>query len=203
MNVYPLFSSVVFANILNYDTEEDFEKLKKEKFFDVNNGHDISKSFSSVSKNVLKNFPSLKKNILNEFYNFKDNILQLTTTDFDISTSWMTKTLTGGYCQFHSHKNCYYSGVLYFDTYSTGDLVFKRLSTMGSIKTNDPKEWNIYNYDNFFIKPQKNLIVFFPNYLEHKINLYSNNENRFSLAFNFFPCGKIGSGDSAVNIKLI
>ena len=115
----------------------------------------------------------------------------------------MTKTLTGGYCQFHSHKKCYYSGVLYFDSYETGDLVFKKSSLSNSIKINEPEEWNIYNYDNFFIKPQKNLIVFFPSYLEHKINLYSNFEDRFSLAFNLFPYGKMGSGDSTVNIKLI
>jgi hypothetical protein len=66
---------------------------------------------------------------------------------------------------------------------------------------NEPSEWNIYNYQSFVIQPDKNLLVFFPSDLKHKINVYTGLKDRYSVAFNLIPVGTIGLGDSSVTIS--
>ena len=202
MNVFPIFPSVVSASILDKRINKYHAALKSEEFTTENSGYDTKNSFSSVSKNILKKYPEVEQIRLQEFYKFKNEVLKYTSTDFKMTTSWMTKTDRGGFCQFHYHRNCYYSGVMYFDDCPSGDLVFKSNLNQSSIRINMPDEWNMLNYQSFFMKPMKNMVVFFPSYLEHKIDLYTDKPTRYSLAFNFHPVGKIGDGDSYIEIKL-
>jgi hypothetical protein len=68
-----------------------------------------------------------------------------------------------------------------------------------TILVNDPTEWNILNSRRLIIEPEKNLLVFFPSVLRHRVSKYSGKDNRYSLAFNLFPTGKIGNGDSSID----
>ena len=91
------------------------------------------------------------------------------------------------------------SGVYYFDEYSdgSGDLQFKNPLSSYSDFYLIPKEWNIMTSQAWSITPKKNLLVFFPSYLEHRI--VNNKGMRRSLAFNIVPIGEYGSGDSTYN----
>ena len=203
MNVYPLFSSVVSATILDTEHELiDIDYVENTFDFISTEGFDNASSFATKNLQVLDYLPDLKEKIFRTFTKFKNEILCYKDTDFVFTTSWFTKTLSNGYSQFHNHKNCMYSGVLYFDSYQTGDLLFKNMQE-SSFKINNPTEYNIYNFETFYIKPQKNLIIFFPSNLQHKVDLYKGIQPRYSLAFNLHPVGHIGVADSSVNIKII
>lgn len=204
MNIYPLFSSVVSASIIdlsNIDCNSTVDYIEKNLEFASTSNYDNSNSFATTSITVLDKLPKLKNKILNEFYFFKNKFLRWEETNFDFTTSWFTKTLRNGSSQFHTHKNCLYSGILYFDSYDSGNLVFEN-NQPNSIKINPPTEYNIYNFESFFIQPQQNLLVFFPSSIRHKVDFYTGTKPRYSLAFNLHPVGEIGVGDSSINISI-
>jgi len=49
---------------------------------------------------------------------------------------------------------------------------------------------------NWKLNPKKNMLVFFPSYLYHKIEKNTSDEVRHSLAFNIMPDGATGKVDS-------
>ena len=52
-----------------------------------------------------------------------------------------------------------------------------------------PKEFNLLNMTSFKLKPQSNLLVFFPSYLQHQVSRHNDNKSRYSLSFNIIPIG--------------
>lgn len=201
MNVFPLFPSVVGASVLDRRVNKYHGALKEEEFASDTRRYDSPDSYPSVSRKVLEKHSELKEIILQEWNKFKNETLKLSTTDFKITTSWMTRTNYGGFCHYHNHKNCYYSGVMYLDDHESGDLIFKTmLPNLHSICVNPADEWNENTYQTFYIRPIKNLVVFFPSYLEHKIDLYTGKPTRYSLAFNLHPIGNYGEADSYIEL---
>lgn len=198
-DVLPLFPSVVGLGFLEGNTSMAYDRLKKIKYNTLDGAN--TKSYASESLSVLDKELKLKTLVVNAFTKFKNEVLRLETTDFEITTSWMTMTKPGGYSQFHFHKNSYYSAVVYFETHQDGHLVFDDAhSTQQNIQPNDPVEYNLYNLESFYCTPKENLIVLFPSYLRHKVDTYTGNTDRYSLAVNFFPTGLFGKGDSSMRI---
>ena len=60
---------------------------------------------------------------------------------------------------------------------------------------------NTNNAKEYILTPQKNMLLFFPSYIWHKILTNSSNTTRYSLAFNLIPIGQYGSGDSTYNTE--
>lgn len=199
--LYPLFSSLLFTINLEENLDDFYDKFKNEYDFVENTSHRTS---STTSKNILNDNLELKEIILNYFNLYKDNILKYESTDFEITTSWVTKTLEGGRSNVHNHNNCCFSGILYFDTIENGgELRFADTGlTPSSFLLNTPSEYNIYNSQSWKISPQKNMVVFFPSYLYHQIETHNSNIIRYSLAFNMMPVNTFGSYDSSVNLKV-
>lgn len=200
--IFPLFPNVVSANLLNVDLTDFKESLKKQNFLDLGK-YDCQKSYASEDITILDKNLTIKNLILDNFNSFKNNVLRLTTTSFKITTSWATKTTTGGFSHLHFHKNSFYSAVLYLDDVdSGGNLCFENYGIKPDFfMLNDPAEWNVYNIEKFEIRPEKNLIVYFPSYLRHRITEYKGKTDRYSVAVNFFPIGNFGYGDSSIELS--
>lgn len=199
--IFPIFPTVIAANRISDDLSM-LEQHIKELNYDSTNSDGSKNSFVSSDHFVLDSHPYFRNIILNEFNKFKNEALKLETTEFDITTSWGTKTHTHGYCQYHNHKNSYYSGVLYFSKSATGNITFSDVGiNNSSFETNPPSEYNLLNYRTFDVWPDKNLVIFFPSNVYHKINIFEESTTRYSLAFNLIPVGDIGKGDSRMIIK--
>ena len=67
------------------------------------------------------------------------------------------------------------------------------------ITTKDKEDANIHNSKEWFVKPKKNLLLFFPSYLWHAIMNNTSDNPRHSLSFNLIPIGEYGVGDSTYN----
>jgi len=201
----PVFPSVMAAATVSHNLSPLWNKLNEMIFF-PSTADDTHSMYSSKDMLILDSIPEIKKILLAYFYDFKNNILKLENTDFEITTSWITKTAPGGFCQYHSHKNAYYSAVLYQDKtndVNSGNLLFTDIGIKEqTILINDPSEWNMLNSRRITIEPDKNLLIFFPSNLRHRINKNTGTTDRFSLAFNLFPKGILGTGDSSINLKL-
>ena len=193
MTILPLFASYVSSNIMTEDTSA----------LDHNN-HEFkgASTHSQVSKDfrVLKKYPKIEKLLLKKFNEFAKDTLHLDNQDFALTTSWFTKVEKGQYGDFHNHKNCFYSGVYYFEDYpeDSGKLQFKSPLTYYSDFYLIPKEYNLMNRSTWSEAPKKNKLIFFPSYLEHRV-IDNNHIGRRSLAFNIVPTGQYGYGDSSYN----
>ena len=196
--IYPLFSKVVYENIID---DLNFKKIVKDindDFIDAGffNKIDVSNiSMVSQNKNVLENkkFKKIKDRILKEFEYFNDHILKY-ENKFRITTSWFTKTKKGQESNYHSHSNCMISGVLYLQTDNkSGNINFLDFSNK-TFNLNST-EYNLYNGKNFTFAPQDGLILFFPSEMYHKIFKNESNLIRYSLAFNLIPYGNLLTKD--------
>jgi len=201
MIIYPLFASNVFVGSINEDLKE-LQKIKKYDFIETK--EDMS-SGSYITKNqkILNDFPKVKNVIQKNFNEVKNEVLMHRDTNFEITTSWGTKVLKDSFCQFHSHMNCLYSGILYFDEYDldSGTLEFESPFITQQIYA-IPSEYNIVNARVYGFKPKKNNLIFFPSYLRHRITKHLSKIERYSLSFNLMPVGKLGRGDSYIDIVL-
>lgn len=196
----PIFPTILCSFFLEEEVEGLYEELINKTSFvktDYGGGSQIS-----VNNNVLDNWKTLKDQIENGFLSFKDNILSLKTTNFKMTTSWMTKTPPNCGSQKHLHKNSYYSGVLYLTEHfdQSPIMFFNPNESKNSILTNPPDEFNSLNSQTWSINPEKNKVILFPSYLEHLVRVNLSPNDRYSIAFNFFPFGKIGTNDAQIEL---
>lgn len=193
----PLFPSSVFT--LNVD--DDFSKLLKLKEYNYKKQKIGHLCYSTLSKDVLNQFPKEKEKLQIYFDSVKDNILSFKNTKFNITTSWGTKCESGGYSQYHHHRNCMYSAIFYYDDCDdVGDLEFENFYRRDSFEI-VPDSYNLHNSVEWKFTPVKNLLIIFPSYLHHRIGYNpSQVNNRYSLALNFHPCGEYGRGDSSISL---
>lgn len=198
-----LFPSVFYAVEVKEDLDSFFSEVKSLKFNKHESIYGDTKSHTSDNFYVLDAFTEVKRCIEMYVNYFKDNILGYSNTEVGITTSWITKTEPDGYSELHDHKNSWYSGVLYFDSIEDcGNLCIT--DTSKRIKLNNvPDELaDTLNAETFMFAPQKNNMVLFPSYLNHRISRNNSNQDRYSLAFNIFPTSKFGQNDSTLNIQL-
>lgn len=203
ISIFPVFPHTIAVCTLK-DSEVDanaLEYVQGLEYVDTAYEKAQATSLSSTNFDVLENLPTLKNSILERFYVLKDKYLFHTKNDFVITTSWSTRTGKGDYSKFHNHRNCFYSGVYYFE----GD------ENTGKIRFNNPfrKSWfvestrfNELNMDQMGISPEKNMLVFFPSYMDHAIQEHRSEKTRYSIAFNLIPVGQIGMEDSSAELQV-
>ena len=202
IDVIPLFSSPLATSKLEVDARKILEKLKTLEFEltdyldeDVGTAGDI---YISSSLSILDYFPELKTEIMLKLDSYIKNVLMYKDVKFKITTSWGTKTSPGGYGQEHMHTNSWFSGVWYPEDSSS--ITFVRRDR-ALICPGKPEEWNLFNSPEWEMTPSTNNLFIFNSTLNHRINKNTSDNDRYSIAFNVLPQGKIGTGDSTVYIS--
>jgi len=197
VNVHPLFYTPLFQinvpeGLLN------LESLKQYEFHSIEGGG--YNCFNSVGKSVLEDFP-LEKNFLCDTFNqVKNNLLRHESTRFAMTRSWVTKVEKEAVGQWHRHGNNYYTGVFYFDDYDDNSAPIEFESPLRYHRSFalDVTEFNANNTLSYSFSFPKNTLILFPAYLMHRIGWHKSDSPRYSLAFNFHPCGEYGIGDSKI-----
>lgn len=202
LNVLPLFSSPLLICKIEEDFSNLSEKIKKLQYIPTDN--ECKNSSISVKKNLFDDFPREREVLDSIFTEFKNQVLKLKTTQFVMFSSWATKLGHGGYALLHNHTNSYYSGILYLDDYyEGGSLKFVNTFTTSHFSLNNPEERNILNSASWEISPKKNKLIMFPSYLFHSVKRNETTTDRYSIAFNWHPDGRIGSHDSEINLSVV
>ena len=194
-----IFSVPLLDTLVSQDTDE--LKTCDLYTYSENTKKEVVDSMESVR--VLDKFPKTKNILLSYFYGIVKSQLKY-DGDFDITTSWITKTSKNESAQMHNHKNSFFSGVYYFDEYdeNCGGITFENpLNQLSSylVTTSDLNDNTIqYSSDSgMSIIPQSKLLLFFPSYMSHKIENHNSDKIRYSLAFNIVPVGLYGRSDSS------
>jgi len=192
----PLFSLPLF--IYKLDIKEDLAlKFSKEKI--IKPSHDEAPNGSGANLmttdlNVLRKYKALKKEIDKAILITLKDILKLQNTKYRICNSWLTKTKPRQFSTSHSHKNSWLSGVYY--PKGNPNFSIKFYNDQSPPFFIPPTEYNIYNSSEWSVFPQDNYLILFHSQLRHKIIPNQADTDRFSLAFNILPKGKIGLGDT-------
>ena len=156
----------------------------------------------SSDKRILKKYSKLELIIINKFYEFINASDLLYSNDFIITTSWVVKTPPRQKSEYHFHKNCFYSGIYYFEDHyepECGNLSFQNPLQKFVDFEITPETFNEMNCQEWGDFPKPHQLVFFPSYLTHRILENKSYKDRYSLAFNIVPIGEYGSNDSTYN----
>lgn len=151
---------------------------------------------------VLDQIPETKKALLAIFERINYDLLRY-TNKWAISTSWITVTEEGLDGQIHNHRNCFYSGVFYFDHYDEEGIapleIMTPLQYHSSYKLQRADHMDnspITLAEQWVIPPEHQKLILFPSYLNHKIGRQIGKKPRYSLAFNIVPIPPYGVADS-------
>jgi uncharacterized protein (TIGR02466 family) len=203
--VVPLFSSPIFNTDIEPIPQEITEYLMNvpfERMF-VGNG------WYSENKYVL-NDPKvdwLKDQVMKALDIYVREVLHVRENiNFEMTNSWIVKHDKGDWGQSHIHTNCLLSGVLYLQTNDkSGAIVFNKDVTQQNLFPNaidiEFEEWNIFNSKRWRFQPKNNQTFFFPSSVLHSIEDNESDETRYSIAFNFFPKGKLGGKEFELELK--
>ena len=179
----------------------DFTELRKDKnhIFNFTQKQDLEfrTKPTEISKlRILENYPELKKCLLKEVYKYARQLgFQ---NQYVITTSWLTCMANKEAIGTHSHLNCQFSAILYYDEdYSEAPPIkfanpFIKLDGLGIRPSSD----SILIYTEGF-QPITGGLIIFPKFLDHFTDTNKSGKDRRSLAFNVHPLGYIGEGDSS------
>ena len=161
-----------------------------------------SKGMYILDKPQLKN---LRKQITDTIDYFVHQSLGIDDgIKFDITTSWANRYLNDELVIKHNHKNSMISGVYYIETTATtAPIVFEQawshVNLFHSTTTPTFKQThaNEYNSTTHTIYPRTGDLLLFPSHLEHTVPASDSKDIRYSLAFNCFARGHMGSRGTA------
>jgi hypothetical protein len=151
----------------------------------------------STGRRVLDRMPLMRAELIETLRATAEGVFMQPGRGLNITTSWFTRTRTGGGCQRHLHSNSVLSGVVFASGGELGGhLQFHRPESSGDgLSLGVPSEYTIRNSELYSIVPAPGLVVIFPSFLRHSVTEYRGEAPRYSLAFNSFPT-RFGSGDS-------
>ena len=120
--------------------------------------------------------------------------------DFYITQSWLNVNKPGEFHHEHAHANSIISGVFYISTVEDDNIKFtdpnNKIKELIKI---EQKEYNLWNSNSWFFPVNKNELVLFPSWINHRVDTNKKaTTDRISLSFNTFVKGNLG-GEQYLN----
>tara|TARA_B100000900_G_scaffold389049_1_gene381613 strand:- start:976 stop:1593 length:618 start_codon:yes stop_codon:yes gene_type:complete len=167
----------------------------------------IDNSDISIDRNVLNSIPDLKEDIQNHCERYIKKYLKVSdNAKFYLLNSWSNIHSSGEKSQIHYHGNSLLSGVYYpILPKNSGNISFHK----SGLYTNTFHQSILFDYDEetevncgqYSMEIKEGTIIIFPSHLEHSVERNKSNENRYSIAFNFYVKGKFGKEEYTLEIK--
>lgn len=167
--------------------------LEKEEW--INNTYNLQSSNYRLEKSPL--YEDLHKWFHACLQKVKDD-MQFECDYLKITQSWANRSKVGNWHHPHTHSNSFISGIFYV-TNSNAETWFSIKNIWNSMSVEDHPSFVVdWRGDESFrvIHKQKTIsgdLIIFPSNLFHSVTEHKNlQQDRFSISFNSFPCGKIG-----------
>lgn len=122
-----------------------------------------------------------------------------------VTQSWALMNPPGVGMHSHTHSNSIISGSLYYADMPNppGNMIFDRHNTYRQIELDVRSEkQNIYNAQRNAIIPKRGDLVLFSSSIQHYVEPNNSMQNRYSIAFNTFVRGTIGSFRDVSELKV-
>jgi uncharacterized protein (TIGR02466 family) len=195
--IAPLFSTPFYSSKIDIDDNiKNIVQNLKYKRLDIGNGY-RSENIYLLNDVLLE---SLNNKVVEQINKFVIEGLNVKNTiDFQITTSWAVRHDYKDWSQTHSHNNSLISGIVYIDTTPTsGKVIFTNNNVNLFPQSLDVEfeKTNLFNAKSIEFIPEIGTILMFPSFLKHQVTPNLSFENRYCIAFNVFPRGKLGTLDS-------
>jgi uncharacterized protein (TIGR02466 family) len=198
INIVPLFASPLMQIQLDLDTDKLTELAFQMQDNDKKGIPDGINKGGWQSNNIIEEnheeFKKLKKEITQhlQLYHstvfqgmkFKGNVTQ------SINNMWVIINEKHQYVDWHIHHNATLSGVFYIkhEGVESGDILFKHPEYPQMSALHWKKElvevWDTISGEILNITPSSNMLLIFPSWAEHKVELNLTDVPRISLSFN-------------------
>jgi uncharacterized protein (TIGR02466 family) len=185
-----IFPTLIFFKKFNGDL---FDKIQQEISPAVT-GTDLGRPWPEAIETSFR-FKGYN-NVIDQFNmeTFKNTILETATEYLEsiptkvipklyIESNWVAKSAPNGSMHSHTHPFSFISGVYYFRTEGTeGNLVFENPNAV--VDWEDP--YGDIWPNNYFVQPSEGMMVMFPSWLRHRVDLNTTSNNRWCLSFNIY-----------------
>lgn len=167
-------------------------------------------TYASKSKSILElpGFEYFKYQTYFHLERYVRDILRVSKSiEFYVTHSWLVRNDPGSFIEEHHHHNAILTGVIYLETPSNGNMEDPSgsiaFSKSGDHTTVFPPavnvetrfdQYNIFNSNSWEITPQPGHILIFPAITRHFVHQNTTSEPRFSLPFNVYVKGTLGTG---------
>ena len=199
INIIPLFANPLLQVQLDLDTDKLTELAVQMQNKDKKGRADIINKGGWQSNNIVEEpheeFKKLKKEITQylQLYHsevfrgmkFKGNVTQ------SIVNMWLMINEKHHYVDWHIHHEATLSGVFYIkhdNSSKNGDILFKHPEHPQMSALHWKKElveaWNTISGEILNITPNSNMLLIFPSWTEHRVELNLKDDPRISLSFN-------------------
>ena len=142
---------------------------------------------------------NLKNSLVTTFNNFIKNIMGI-DTKFGLERSWSTYNTKGSNHEHHRHPNIVWSAVYYVKC-NEGAINFDtdngRTSINEAFNFNyELNHRNVYNSDTWKIPVKTGTLLIFPGHVTHYGDKHLDDSERLLVGTNWFPRGRLYSGES-------
>jgi uncharacterized protein (TIGR02466 family) len=128
--------------------------------------------------------PSIKttKDLTELFANINIKISQFYKRPLKFQSYWINKNNKYNYNKPHNHPGCLVSGVYYVNVpEDSGDIIFH--APYSDLVSSFMVEKDFH--DLYIIKPKTNMLLLFPSWLKHSVEMSKSSKSRLSIAFNY------------------
>ena len=165
---------------------------------------ETERGFDVLNQPKFNNLQVLIKRAVDYFVHTVLDVVE--DTEFVLTTSWINKMNEGSDIGLHNHANALVSGVYYPDLGPTANpIIFRKNrqhlnSFPEHVRPNTKENWSQYTVGAWTIQPMTGDCIIFPSHLEHEVATSFDKQDRYSLAFNYFPKGTVGQ--NSVRLKI-
>ena len=200
-DVKPLFAEPYFKmNIADAISREQEAFIKGQKMIQ-NQTNQISEELYLFERPELK---SVKRAVQDALDTYAREVMGI-TQKLEVTQSWSLINPPGTGMHGHTHSNSIVSGSLYYTNMPDppGKMIFERHNHYRQIEllVGEGRN-NIYNAPRNAIIPAKGDLVLFSSGIQHYVEPHNDRDHRYSIAFNTFVRGKIGSFRDVSELKV-
>ena len=207
--IIPAFSQPIYVNTVELD-DYLISEVVNSPTNDDSFHHDPTyrnNGSMSVDRQWLQSHPEIRNIVEEHLDNYVFNELGIGRQRHQLihTCSWVNMHKNGDVAQGHTHTNSMFSGVMYFKIpENSGELRFHCPAIIPTYVTQtvlpDIVRSNVYNMREINIMPEVGMIIIFPSHLAHSVSVNESNEQRYSMAFNYFMKGQFGYDDNSLTI---
>ena len=149
----------------------------------------------SNDKKILSKFPELQKVITEKVQEYNDHVMTYTDNEVQLISSWTTKYQPGYQGNLHNHDNTMYS-VVFYPVSGGSNITFIDYNNKWQWYVR-PKKINHFNQQRLTITPEAGMLVIFPGFAHHKVDVNADNQSRYSIVANYTITGPVGYDDTS------
>jgi len=200
-DVKPLFAEPYFRmNIADAITPKQQDIIRKLPMI-TNQVNRISEELYLFDRPEMK---SIKKAVHEALDVYAREVMGISQR-LEVTQSWSLINPPGVGMHGHTHSNSIISGSLYYTEMPDppGNMIFERYNHYRALELLvDEGKNNIYNAPRNAIIPKQGDLILFSSGLQHYVEENRTQQDRFSIAFNTFVRGTIGSFRDVSELKL-